>query len=239
MQMFLAALLMPFAFTSWLAWVALVVVAVWLIGLTDTKHPVWAAVLLFVTGSLFLAANGFSWQWMTAHPWSCIGGVVGYFVIGSLWALFRFDRISALAAERFGQIRSMFIKKNLQIPSGADDVKALLETGKCLDAHYQKLWEDAYSKQFSRSVYINKGILKQNFPTDYRQFSDGLSCWLLYWPIDMVWQFISDWIVNLANTILNKLRGAFNAISLRHARSVIPNIEPPETPQKPSITYYE
>ena len=135
------------------------------------------------------------------------------------------------AVAQYTSIRNTFIKKNChdgwddsKPEANADERQSLMQSGKCIDKDMQRKWEQELTTQWEKNPYCQERC-SEAFPTNYRQYYDALSCWFLYWPVDLLWTFIRDWVMDFARTVINKLRRVFDAISMRQARKVIPNID--------------
>jgi hypothetical protein len=226
-----------FMLSSFWGILSLVVCAIILMAIMEKRLPFFAALFFFIMLATFAYANGFNLiHRAIQYPLLTIGCVVGYFAIGFVWAFIRFDWIASDAAKQYASIRDAFTSNVADLQEMCDDsfnskttvtqekINQFKETGEWNDKTISDVWANFFRHHFQDSRYVSEDV-RQLFPTDFRQFYSSITCWVMFWCLDIIIVFMRDWVIDLIHTITKKLSCVFDWISLRHARRYIPKID--------------
>jgi hypothetical protein len=158
-------------------------------------------VLLQWPGGLHIFTN------ISHHPFVVLALIAAYFIIGSIWGIFRWYLLVKKAYTRYEELRRSFCKENS------------LEYSNPIPESYVVKFRD-----FIRTEYIsigNSGIVYiREEPPQISSHKARLAVWVVYWPWSViVWAF-SDLVRQIYEFIYSFLNRFLQSISDRIWRKV-------------------
>lgn len=193
--------MLPLVFGSFWFWVFSVAVWALLTTLIEDEKGGFAFIALCGTFvALAFAGDINILRVAQAHPIQAVLFFLGYLFMGALWSLFKWWRLLKAAKERFNQERAKFFHRQDNKIAGQP-----ASTGELLAYFYKETKFDRLIPKVS-------------------EHKSQIISWMCYWPMSLVWYFLSDWIVNLFNKIFTALKGVFIGMRNRVFSDVISDI---------------
>jgi hypothetical protein len=186
--------------------------------------------LLFLIGltivGLFLLGNSIPLLTIIkANPYSVAGFVFVYFLIGTVWAFFKWYLfVRARVAARNAKIEEIATELKDKVP--AENVRSILKDfikkGNTLDEpRFHPSQGDDYSKVLGRFVkHYDQGGARLFLPPAFEQplisrHKESFTTWLTFWPFSAMVFMFADMIRELATSIYNYFGKQLQAISDR------------------------
>ncbi len=187
-----------FILFTWPWWVLLGIVSGFMIFTTERAN--W-----FLTTTLLAALICFTMvsnynpivDYAKTNPWVIPSCVVGYFVAGAFYGIFRMWRKASARLDRFNDLKTDWLTDKHNIHSGDVPENLKAEFGMFL------LQDDEFSR---RSSDYNKRVIDVHLHArDHKALIAG---WMTYWPWSLSWYILND----LVKGIFNKIQRATTKI---------------------------
>lgn len=198
-----------FALTPWF-WVALTVIGLSLCSLSSKEEGFWSLVFTAVLG-LLLASKWPVIVVFLSTPVNLLATVVIYFIIGTLWSLFKWkmfvnDRYDVVIKSR----DSFLTRRGFPLDYFNDQKNITPDLVREYNDHLAYRitgYSGIVSKDLSYEE-INKRLTPA---ASYYKYS--IVMWIAYWPFSSFWFIVSDMITKIASNIYNMVGGYFQNIS--------------------------
>lgn len=124
------------------------------------------------------------------HPWKILGLFGAYIGVGLVWTIFKFKMWSRdrriLINNEISQLRNNFLKEY-----------EINETS--IPKNLQEKWQ--------RLINGNMYLARAKNGMNVEENKGRLTLWAVWWPISMIWTFISDWITKIFNLLIFDMLG--------------------------------
>lgn len=182
---------------TWWFWITVVIVIDLLIC-EATDSPIIGLFSIIVAGVAYqFLADVDIVEYVLTNPLSTLGLVFAYFIVGLVWCVFRWILFSLDARTKYREIQECFFSEH-----------KLNSIGKI--PHSLKVkWEEYLNHN---TPYYGAKAYK-SFPPKVRYFKRRITTWIGYWPVNMVWFIVGDFIHRVAKAIYNFVSGFLQSIT--------------------------
>jgi len=186
--------------TTWWFWLVVVETVLLFTFLAyDKGTAATISLVAFMAGLYWLGGVDFI-TYAKDYPIRIFYGALIYFPVGIIWAIFKWFMLVLDKKDTYKDFKIDFLKRHrlplrVGTPMNQDSVDAGLITKETLEE-----W-----KGFRQSHHIR---IPQVGDHKYR-----ILRWLGYWPVNMVWTLISDFLKRISKWIFNLIRGILQSIS--------------------------
>lgn len=170
----------------------LVVYSILLIYWIDREYSGWATFSLLVAGAI--VQWGFKIDllgYILGHPWVVLYGSIGYFTVGTIWAITKWWFYVSGERRKYNEYRAKFLRSHKVegnvIP---DDLK-------------QRFSEDM-PRYGEDAIEIRP---------DVTQHKAQIYMWMAYWPFSALWTILNDPIRRIFRAIYARIRATLQRIS--------------------------
>jgi hypothetical protein len=189
------------------------------------NEKAWGATVTLIgtiAAMIFLGNTGF-FPWLVSHPWHIVGGLLLYFVIGTLWGIIKWYLFVTNIKERYLEKKADFINRAAQkIKDGnfkgsdfptmeeahLDDWKETIKTGKFVGQALVN-WR-ACVKQYEKDYYNKNRRITKPLALDNKS---RILSWMTYWPWSALWTLLNDPVRRLMRRIYYRIKGILQGIS--------------------------
>lgn len=183
--------------TAWF-WIITSALSVGLIASVITENG--ACIFLdLLVAVLFLqfGAHLHIFQYCFYHPIMILLIAVGYFVIGAIWMVAKWQFTVWGVARKYADLREDFIK---EFPS-------------VRDKYAGKTAEEAFAFKIGVVSHTTFGV--QSIPPNPKEETSSLIYWTLYWPFSVLRTLLDEPITNLSKWIIRRCSGLMMLMSTR------------------------
>ena len=170
---------------------------------------VWAIILLLIIGNeegtiaTVVMALGLLLMWIIGafnpfavvyalivdHPWMTAGCVIGYVIMGVLWAMFRIKGVSRELSKRYRNEKDNFMVrhgiKGESIPAENQEAR--------------KIWAQNCE---------HAGLLSPRIST----YKESIIVWMAWWPLSLCWRIVGKYLFEMFETIYDACEKLFEKI---------------------------
>jgi len=194
--------------TTWWFWIVFVEV-VCLFGLLAYDRGTWASVSLVAFGAaLYFLGDVDFITYFKENPKQLVYGAAVYFPIGALWSIFKWFMLVLDKKTEYKEHKLAWLSSHglstlpATVPMNQDSIDKGLFDEKIL-----KNWKDRHKPY---GMYRDDGNIPQ-----VRNYKYDILRWVGYWPFNVVWTLISDFVKRISKAIYNMIQGWLQAISNR------------------------
>lgn len=183
--------------TTWF-WIITSVLAVGLITSVIAENGVFIFLDLLVA-ILFLqfGANLHIFQYCYYHPIMILLLAMGYFIIGAIWMIAKWQFKVWSVARQYADLREKFIK---EFPS-------------VRDKYMGKTAEEAFAYDATKYCFSTFGV--RSIPPNPKDETSSLIHWTIYWPFSVLRTLLDEPITNLSKWIIRRCSGLMMLMSTK------------------------
>jgi hypothetical protein len=191
-----------FALGSMGFWILAGAVCLLLIAAVEYEKPGWATISLIVfCVALWLFGDVNVIKLTTKEPLFTSGLLVGYFVVGVIWSLAKWWFFVRQCRERYGKLRSTFLKKR----------------GYRRDGSIPETEREQWQEWLNGQLRYDRGY--QLRPT-VQQNKSRILTWMIYWPWSAVWTVLNDPVKRFFKFIFNQMKVVYQKIAYNAFKDV-------------------
>lgn len=196
-------------------WIMLFVISCCMVGFLEFRRSGFAT--LTFLGTLFVLYHlmGMNMNWFVQRlPWVALYVFLYVFVVGVLWAVFKWWRKVENLAQKCKELKYEFLRSRK------------ITTGTIPDDQIEN-WHDWIRTKGDDEVRALKkdetGIVPPH-PNDYKE---EIYLWICFWPWSMIWFVFDEPVRKLARTLYRQIRGSLVAISEHSFKDIKGDFAPP------------
>ncbi len=231
LESLLAAWLVVAAFVAGLGiigWVIIGAIALIIFPFVEnekTTASFWLLAFLAVFIYAFVGWNILLEVW--EHPVLASLSFVGYFAIGGIWSVFKWNRFNSKHKEKFDEALARFIKEWKNVATGSNQKDWLYDLGVataerdtvrasviaelnagCVPQILVRKWHDS-------QPYVPRELSVTTKPAP-RRFKKKITTWIAFWPWSALNYLLSDILKDLVDLVMRLLNGVYMWITNRH-----------------------
>lgn len=180
-------------------WLLLLAEFILLLALVEYEKPGLGFISIVSVGFLLkVLADVNIFTFAVQYPWHAGLGALGYFVIGTIWAIFKWYFFVREKREKYVTAKAEYEKspeKPYQRERGAAEV-----------TDFPTPWE----KSMARSLLLNSKHGIMPLPGDNKS---RILMWLAYWPWSAFWTLVNDSVKKVYKFIYENITGILTRIS--------------------------
>lgn len=196
-------------------WVMLFVISCCMVGFLEFRRSGFAT--LTFLGTLFALYHlmGMNMNWFVQRLPSVAVSIFLYvFVVGILWAIFKWWRKVENLAQKCKELKYEFLREHNV-------------TDSMIPTHLADDWQQYIRTKGNDTMYELKvdstGIVPPH-PNDYKE---EIYLWIFFWPWSMIWFVFDEPVRKCARTLYRQIRGSLVAISEHSFKDIKGDFAPP------------
>ena len=191
--------------TIWF-WIISAAVFAFLIFLTEDDSNIFASIVVVGFIWILSSVNGYS---ITADPLLWIKWAGIYFAAGTVWSFLKWFSYLYGIKEELRKYKNKYVAKNgIQLKSN----------GTFDDADFP-----GFAKYLNENYYLNGTTIrtKEDTTPGVGTLIGDLTRWVVWWPFSAFWTILNDPIRRIAQFIVRRFRGAYEALANRVFRNEV------------------
>ena len=177
----------------------------------------WGLGELIFTLALFQWLGFFSYmavyEFARVNPQTLVIGAAAYVPVGCLYAFMRWSIFVRKIGAKYKEAKAEFAKKwDIDVglvPYGLQGAKVGLQptVEKFMGTPRQVVLDD----EWRCPLHVEEGTTKATVPVSYHR--GRITAWMGYWPFSLVGWFVGDFLIDVMEVLLERMKGVFQ----RHA----------------------
>jgi hypothetical protein len=210
--MFLAFLVFG---TFWF-WVVSVGMLLLIASAVEYERPGLATLMLvgtFVALGFFGDVNVLTFA--VHNPVTAIVAVLGYVLVGVLWACFKWKNFLTYSVEMFDDQKRQWLSMQYRSVKNPNYDAARAKN----DRNYAYNNQEYVQERLSVSEDA-PAVVPDNFKADWQTHLKSLiptmrtnklriTTWMAYWPTSVVWYLLRDWVLKIFESVFRRFKGVF------------------------------
>lgn len=213
-------LLALFMVGSFWFWALMVLMTCLMLVFIENEKPFWATSAILLTfGALHFFGDFNVFAAAVRHPVTAVVMTAAYFVLGTVYAVFKWWRFVSIQREKYDELKREFLSNNgVFAPFSTSTVPAAL----------QRKWEAAVGDM--NSGYRRRAHSVSSVAPSPKAHKGLILTWMCYWPWSFVWTMINDPVKRLFRYIYSQIQSTLQRISDHAFRGVEADFGKPPAP---------
>lgn len=163
-------------FGTWPFWFFLIALCSALMYEVENEKSLAATVTLVLGVIALYIASDINFGWIFQNVYRTLGVILGYFVIGAVWGVFKWYQFTGKLREKYDEERKRFLSQHAV-------------TGNTIPDKLRDKWISVANGDYVPNY--NSGRTGALLP-DYKLHKEKITLWMTYWPWSFLWFAIND-----------------------------------------------
>lgn len=192
-------------------WTVFSVFAVWFLWATwaEKGWPTTISIFLFLA-VLTLFSDGEMHKWAYDNPINLLAAVGIYIAAGILWSIFKWYSLNIAIRRAYNRLLEKFKEGRKITGEIPDEQKQDWLLHLCRNIDHDEELNDYYNFKWS---YVSEIETARDIIPKPSHYKPDLIFWLSYWPVSVLWYFLSDFIERLFKGIYEVFSNVYAWIS--------------------------
>ena len=196
-------------------WIMMFVISCCMVGFLEFRRSGFATLTFIATLFILYHLMDMNVSWFVQHlPWVALYVSLYIFVVGVLWAFFKWWRKVENLAQKCKEFKYEFLRKNNI-------------TDNSIPAEHMEDWHVWIQTKSDHTMYelkINSTGIVPPHPNDYKE---EIYLWIFFWPWSMLWFIFDEPVRKLFRALYRGIRGSLVAISENSFKDIKGDFAPP------------